>query len=340
MRMRSWVRFSRYLLMLWRTFSRWIFYNGTLKLFSLAFALGLWLLVNAGERYTEQTLLLPLELRNLSPQLVVVGHRIEEVDVRVSGPRTLLGRLSSKKISLDLTAVRPGPSSFRVNPELLNLPRGVKLIRVTPSVISLEIARMTKRIVPVRVDLVGKPPFGYTTGEVEVSPSTVEVSGPAPQVEKLQTVVTETVDISRLTQVETRDLTLQATDGDLITYNVDQVRARVDIQEVIVTRELRRLRTTIKNVPYRVTPSSWLTDVTVRGPQRIVEKLNIANGEVFVDASGQGPGTLTLPVTVLLPPGVEIVVQEPAEVELTLIAENEKKPRNPPISKKRKKSGA
>ncbi len=326
--------------MLWRTLSRWIFYNGTLKLFSLAFALGLWLLVNAGERYTEQTLLLPLELRNLPPQLVVVGHRVEEVDVRVSGPRTLLGRLSSKKISLDLTAVRPGPSSFRVNLDLLNLPRGVKLIRVTPSVITLEIARMTKRIVPVHVDLVGKPPFGYTTGEVEVSPATVEVSGPAPQVEKLQAIATETVDVSHLTQLETRNLNLQAIDGDLISYNVDQVRARVDIQEVMVTREFRRLRTTVKNTPYRVTPSSWLTDMTVRGPQRIVEKLSITNEEVFADAQGQGPGTITLPVTVSLPPRVEIVVQDPAEVELTLIAENEKKSQNPPILKKRTKSGA
>jgi hypothetical protein len=133
---------------------------------------------------------------------------------------------------------------------------------------------------------------------------------------------------------------LQATDGDLITYNVDQVRARVDIQEVIVTREFRRLRATVRNAPYRVTPSFWITDVTVRGPQRIVDKLNLTNEEVFVDASGQGPGTITLPVTVLLPPGVEIIAQEPAEVELTLIAENEKKSQNPPIPEKRKRSGA
>jgi YbbR domain-containing protein len=322
-----------------RKLSSWISHNGTLKLFSLAFACGLWLLVNAGERDTEQTMLLPVELRNLPAQFVVVGQRVDFVDVRVSGPRTLLGRLSSKKILLDLTAVRPGPSSFRITTELLNLPRGVKLLRVTPSVITLDIARMTKRVVPVRVDMIGKPPFGYTAGEVDVSPATVEVSGPAPQVEKLQAIATETVDLSRLTQPVTRELQLLGPEGDLISYNVERVRARIDVQEVLTTREFRRIRITVKNTEYRVVPAPPLADVVVRGPQRVVDKMSLANGEVFVDASGQGPGTVTLPVSVLLPPEVEIVAQDPNEVELNLLSESEKKSPSAPPPEKKKKSG-
>lgn len=285
-------------------------------------------------------MLLPVELRNLPVQLVVVGQRVEFIDVRVSGPRTLLGRLNSKRIFLDLTGVRPGPSSFRVSSELLNLPRGVKLLRVTPSVITLDIARMTKRVVPVRVDIVGKPPFGYTTGEIEISPSTVEVTGPASQVEKLQAVATETVDVSRVTQSVTRDLQLQGPEGELISYNLDRVRTRIDIQEVITTREFRRLRIAMKNTEYRVTPSLLLADVSVRGPQRVVEKMSLTNGEVFIDAAGQDPGKVTLPVMVLLPPGVEIMTQEPNEVEVTLTSDNEKKMQNPPIpTEKKKKPG-
>lgn len=324
----------------WRKLKRWLFHNGTLKLFSLAFAFGLWLLVNAGERDTEQTMLLPVELRNLPPQLVVIGQRVELVDVRVSGPRTLLSRLSSKKISLDLTGVRSGPSSFRVTTELLNLPRGVKLLRVTPSVISLDIARMVKRIIPVRVEVVGKPPFGYVTGEVEVSPATVEISGPAPQVEKIQSIGTETMDVSGLTQSAARDLQLQGPEGELVTYNVERVHARIEIQEVVVTKEFRRIRAVVKNTDLRVTPSFLLIDVSVRGPQRLVEKLNLTNGEVFIDAGGRGPGSISLPVTVLLPPEVELVAQDPAEVEVKLIASDEKKSQNPPIPEKKKKPGA
>lgn len=337
---RSVARFGRSSLMRRRRLSGWIFRNATLKLFSLTFAFGLWLLVNAGERDTEQTMLVPVELRNLSPQLMVVGQRPEFVDVRVSGPRTLLGRFSGKKIALDLAGVRPGPSSFRVSAELLNLPRGVKLLRVTPSVISIDIARLIKRVVPVRVDLVGAPPFGYETGEVEVSPSTVEVSGPAPQVERLQAIMTEGLDVSRLTQTLTKDLGLQGVDGNLISYNIERARVRVDVHEVTMTREFRRLHVTVKNAAYRIPSTPLLVDVWLRGPQRIVDKLRLTDGDVFVDASGQGPGEIKLPVTILAPPGVKVIGPYPAEVELKLMAENEKKSLKAPITKKRKKSGA
>jgi len=326
--------------MWWRKLSGWIFHNGTLKLFSLTFAFGLWLLVNAGERDTEQTMLVPVELRNLSQQLVVVGQRPEFVDVRVSGPRTLLGRLSGKKIALDLTGVRPGPSSFRVNTELLNLPRGVKLLRVTPSVISLDIARMIKRIVPVRVDLIGKPPFGYETREIEISPSTVEVSGPAPQVERLQAIMTDVIDVSQLTQTVTRELGLQGVDGEFVSYNIERARVRVEVQEVVATREFRHLRVNVKNAAFRLPPTPFFVDVWIRGPQRIVDKMRLEDGEVFVDAGGQGPGEVMLPVTVLAPPGVEVLGTYPTNIELKLMAENEKKSPQPPISRKRKKSGA
>lgn len=326
--------------MRWRRLRRWIFHNGALKLFSLAFAFGLWLLVNAGERDTEQTMLVPVELRNLSQQFVVVGQRPEFVDVRVSGPRTLLGQLNGKKIALDLTGVRAGPSSFRVSAELLNLPRGVKLLRVTPSVIGLDIARMIKRVVPVRVDLVGSPPFGYEIGEIEVSPSTVEVSGPAPQVEKLAVVMTEVLDISRQTQSVAKDLHLRGVDGEFVSYNTELARTRVEIQEVIATREFRRLRVSVKNAAFRFSQTPFFVDVWIRGPQRIVDKMQLTDGDVFVDASGQGPGEVTLPVTVLAPPGVEVLSQYPTDVYLKLMAEDEKKSSKPPIIRKRKKSGA
>ncbi|MGE0684548.1 MAG: YbbR-like domain-containing protein [Candidatus Binatia bacterium] len=326
--------------MRWRRLNSWIFRNGALKLFSLAFAFGLWLLVNAGERDTEQTMLVPVELRNISQQFVVVGQRPEFVDVRVSGPRTLLGRLSGKKIALDLTGVRPGPSSFRVSAELLSLPRGVKLLRVTPSVIGLDIARMIKRVVPVRVDLVGSPPFGYEIGEIEVAPSTVEVSGPAPQVERLAVVMTEVMDISRLTQSATKNLGLQGLDGEFVSYNIELARVHVDIQEVIATREFRRLRVSVKNAAFRLPQTPFFADVWIRGPQRIVDRIRLTDGDVFVDAGGQGPGEVTLPVTVLAPPGVAVISQYPTEVDLNFIAEDEKKSPKPPIVKKRKKSGA
>ena len=313
--------------------------NGALKVFSLAFACGLWLLVNAGERDAEMTLEVPVELRNLPPQLVVIGPQVDSVDLLVMGPRTLLGRFSPKKITLDLSGVRPGPASFRINADSLSLPRGVKIERISPSQVSLEIAALIRRRVPVRPELVGKPPHGYMVKEVEVVPDAVEVIGPAPQVDKIAAVTTAPVDVGRFTQSQTQDLTLRGPEGELVTYNVDRVRARIDIQEVMVTQEFRRVKIQIKNAAFRAVSTPSQVDVAVHGPQQLIEQLKLWNGEIFVDAAGQGPGTATLPVNVLLPPRIELLSQDPAEVELKLTPDNQKKLQPKPLPEKSKPAG-
>ncbi|MBI3795417.1 MAG: hypothetical protein HY268_00395 [Deltaproteobacteria bacterium] len=314
-----------------------VFRNGMLKVFSLAFACGLWLLVNAGERDTEKTLVVPIELGNLPPQLVLVGNQVDAVDLRIRGPRTLLGRFHPKKITLNLSGVRPGPASFRVSADLLKLPRGVKIERISPSQINLEIAAIITRTIPVRPIVVGTPPHGYMLKEVEIAPNAVEVVGPAPQIEKMETVTTAPVDVSLFTQSQTQELSLRGLEGDQITASVDRVRARLEIQEVMVTQEFRRVRIEIKNAAYRAVSAPARVDVAVRGPQRLVEQLKLWDGEIFVDATGQEPGTITLPINVLLPPGIDLVSQDPAEVELTLKSDEQKKapPKQTPEKKKR-----
>src|SRR5262249_19884861 len=219
------LHYSSYLPMRWsrKKLRTLIGRNSTLKVFSLAFACGLWLLVNAGERDTEKTLVVPVELANLPSQLVVNGGRVDSVDLRVKGPRTLLHRFHPKKITLNLKGVRPGPASFRISADLLSLPRGVKIQRISPSQVNLEIAAIIRRKIPVRLDVMGTPPHGYIVKEVEVVPNAVEVVGPAPQIEKIDAVVTAPIDVGHFTQSQTQDLLLRGLEGDLITANVDRV---------------------------------------------------------------------------------------------------------------------
>lgn len=292
--------------------------NATLKIFSVIFAAGLWVLVNAGERDTEMSLTVPLEWRNLPPHLVVVGQHVDSVDVRVVGPRTLLGLLHQKKILLDLSGMHPGPSSFRIGKDQLSLPRGIELVRISPSQINLEIARIQKRRLPVSLDVLGEPPAGYKLGEIEVVPNAVEVTGPAPALARLQSVPTEPLQLSRFTQSGTLDLDLVSPHDGLISYNLQQVRVRIDIQDVMVSRTFQKIKCTVRNTEFAADVSPASVDVEIHGPQRLVEPLQLSAQEVFADAAGQEPGTVILPVTVLVPPGVTIVRQEPKVVVVTL----------------------
>jgi YbbR domain-containing protein len=206
-------------------------------------------------------------------------------------------------------------------------------------VIDLEIASILKRMVPVRLDLVGKLPYGYAMGAMEVTPNSVEVTGPTPLVERLEAVVTDGVDISQVTEPVNRDVPLRGPEGELVTYSLDRVHARIEVREAMVMREFRRVKLAVKNAAFRAVPKPFLVDVAVRGPQGVVEKLQLNDGEIFVDASGLEPGVVTLPVNVLLPPRVEVVSQDPTEVELRLVADNKKKSTETPTSENTKKTG-
>ena len=295
-----------------------IFGNGRLKLFSLAFACGLWLFVNYAERDTEKTLVVPVEFHNLPAQLVINGARDEYIDLRLRGPRSLLSQLNSKKLKLDLREVRPGMASFRITADMLNLPRGVRLIRINPAQVNLSIAQIIKRTIPVQLELIGKPPRGYFVKESDVNPEKIEVTGPAPQIEKLQVIQTDVLDLSTLTQSVTRDVALRGPEEGFVSYNRDRVNVRIGIEEVISTQEFRNLPISVKNATAQVVVRPSRATVTVRGPQRLVEKFELNEEHLFADANGQGAGVITVPVTVVLPPGIELVEQNPEKVELQI----------------------
>ena len=294
--------------------------NFALKLLSLFIAFSLWFFVNFGERDSEESLKVPLELRNIPAHLMITSPRVDFIDLRVSGPRALLGRIDRNRLSfgLDLNGVRPCPAVFRIDGGSLNLPRGVQALRINPSQVTLEMERVGHKAVPVRLRLNGKPPPDLQVGDTKVSPETVQLTGPASDVRDIAAVNTEPLDVSAATAgtIE-RELRLESS-GDYISFSANRVAAQVRIEDVQVTREFKSVPIEVRNAstPYRLTPDHLR--LSVRGPKRLLSSLELDPGAVYIDADGVGMGQHTLKPSVELPTGVEMVSLDPAKVELTL----------------------
>jgi YbbR domain-containing protein len=306
-------------------------YNFALKLLSLLIAFGLWAFVNFGERDTEESLKVPLELRNIPAHLMITSPRVDFIDLRVNGPRTLLGRIDRKRLSiaLDLNGIRPGPAVFRVDPEALNLPRGVKVLRINPAQITLELERVGHKSVPVRIRLVGKPPPDVQLGDTKVSPETVQVTGPVSDVEDVHVANTEPLDISNSTAgTLERELPLESA-GEYLSFSANRVAAQVRFEEVLSVREFKRVPIEVRNAEdaFRVTPDS--VRLTVRGPKRLVGELELQPGAVYIDAQDLSVGEHVMKPSVEVPPGVEIVSLEPAKTTLKLWARKRSARRRP-----------
>jgi len=306
---------------------RWLLlHNAGFKLLSLLTAAGLWFFVNASERDAELALEVSLELHNMPPNVMLVSPRVEFINLVVRGPRTLISRIRPDQLSvvLDLRGVRPGPAVFRIADEALDLPRGVTVARLTPSEVTLEFAATLRRRVPVHVALTGKPPGDLRVMSTAAAPESVEVMGPAEQVEKIKAAETVPIDLgdAQAGLIE-RDVLLDVP-REYISFSANLVHAQVVLEEPERTRTMFNVPIVVRNSPYRTTLQPAAAQITVRGPRSSMDSLELDHGAVYIDATGQEPGTYRMTPAVDLPADVELVKQEPEAVELRVLRQKRK----------------
>ena len=105
-----------------------------LKLLSLVFAVALWAFV-ASEDKGEAVYTVPIDVTGVPAGLEVTALGVETVDVRVQGLRHVLARLQERDLraEVSLRSARPGDVVVRIRPDDVVVPRGVQVVRVTPS---------------------------------------------------------------------------------------------------------------------------------------------------------------------------------------------------------------
>ncbi len=293
--------------------------NLLLKVLSVLAAFCLWLFVNGGAREMELSLQVPLELRNIPASMMLISPRVDFVDVVVAGPRTILGRIDRGRllIPLDLSGMRPGPAVFRIGAESINLPRGVKIARINPSQVTLELARIGRKTVPVRLDLEAGPSDDLTIASSKLAPQLVEVVGPASDLSSIDHVSTEPVTVSATEPGPVQlEVGLQSP-GDYFSLSAERAAVEIRLEDQMTTREFQQ-KVEVRDAAARYTLSPKEVRLTLRGPKRILEHLELDAGAVYIDASKEGPGTHLVTPSVELPRGVEVTAQAPERLRLQI----------------------
>lgn len=108
--------------------------NWPLKLVAFAFAAGLWVFVVTEER-TDAVFTVPLDLVDRPAGMDVASVGVETVVVRVEGRHSLLRRLHEEdfRAEVSLKSARPGRFVARIDTDNVSAPKGVRVVRVTPS---------------------------------------------------------------------------------------------------------------------------------------------------------------------------------------------------------------
>jgi len=207
--------------------------NLSLKLISILLAFILWYFV-VSERSGETAISIPLDFRNIPTSLIISKNPEESINVRISGPATLLRGFSLKNVKaiIDLSNAKPGVAKFAIQPEQINLPRGLRVTMVSPASIMLRFDRLVKKSLPVEAILVGKPFEGFKLTGVRIDPPAVEIVGAQNELRGLKRISTEEVDISGLKEDAVRKVPLNLAGLHIKSISKEEVKVTLKCAKV------------------------------------------------------------------------------------------------------------
>jgi YbbR domain-containing protein len=136
----------------------------------------------------------------------------------------------------------------------------------------------------------------------------VSVIGPESEIDRIEQAVTIPVELPGAATIF-EDLVGVEAPSALSRVMPERVTVRARLEEIAVTREYHNVIVGVRNGSGRFETDR--ADVTVRGPERILNEFRPSEETVFVDLAGLAPGKHQRKIKARFPAGVEIVKTEP-----------------------------
>jgi len=148
-------------------------------LISLVLAIVLWFNVG-GEQKVDTSVMIPVEVINLSRDLVISNQFKKQIEVAVNGPRSLILEIEKQQITrqIDLTKATPGTTVITNDLDSIPMPRGITVLRVQPSSIILSLDKLVQKHFEINPVTAGNPMPGYILKGLRMDPEVISVTGP------------------------------------------------------------------------------------------------------------------------------------------------------------------
>ena len=276
---------------------RGFFDNAALKLASLALAAMLWFVI-AGEKTSEMGVSAHVELQNFPKDLEVTGEPVDTIEVRLRASPGIIQRIAPGDVSaqVDLAGMQEGEHIIHLTERNIRMPFGVKVVKITPSILNLDLERTLLKVVPIHPRILGRPAPGFEVGEVTAEPAEVRIAGPKTRVHDVESAFTEAVAVEGAENNVAAVVNLGLEDPLLRIQGSPRVRVTVRIQEL---QETRSLDLTVEPPAGTASVRPPAVRVVFAGPASLLKTLDPQTVRASVAAGGEGGAA---PVQVDLPP--------------------------------------
>ncbi len=217
------------------------------KIAATLFAVFIWFLVVMGDNYEYRTTI-PIEITQPNPDYIITSPIPEKAAVQLQGSGKylfsfILFREGRLRINIDKD---PGVYIIRPSDNDISLTGNSKKLYsrrlLWPDTIVVKIEKLITRKIPVKNNIALKPQPGYTiVGDVVYEPDSVRVRGPESAVRALDSLYTQSLQISDLRFPFSKKFKIIQPPNEQITILDPEITVEADIQKL--------LEKTITNVP-------------------------------------------------------------------------------------------
>lgn len=292
-----------------------------MKLISLLFAVFLWYFVSSEDR-VDMNVQVPVEIVNLPRDLIISNQYKNTLDVTVSGPRGLIRKISQGiSRSIDLSKGTPGNTVIANEPDSIAVPRGITVLRINPTHISLIIDRLIEKDLPLKAVTQGKLPEEYELVAITMKPERLQLAGPQDILGRETAIPTIPIDLSEVTHSTSKEVALDLRPEVAELIGEPTVLANLEIKDKLVEKEITKVEiTTTGALPAqsaKLSPGRLAVKALL--PMALVKKQGKKLDELFtatVNLEGLAVGSHDIKPMVAAPP--EVTIQEIAPETVTV----------------------
>ncbi len=295
-----------------------------MRIISLGLAIVLWYFVG-GEDIVNKNVMVPVEVINLPRDLVISNQFKKEIEVSVTGPRSMVLDMGKGNVvrQIDLAKATPGTMVLENTNDVIQVPRGVKVLRIQPKSVILSLDKMIQKQLAVNPVTSGTPAPDYILKDIRMAPDSISITGPQTVLSQYDVLYTSVIDIQGLQESTEIQVPLELDPVIVDLIGATTITASLEISVETVHKTISGLVVEVKkdDVLQRVTPAT--VAITVALPKTFIRdrvELHSLFTVTAVDEQENGKMQVKAIPTRTFPHPVQILKIEPDTV--TLIEEN------------------
>lgn len=295
--------------------------NFYLKAISFFVAFIFWVLIVQSQK-AERTLLIRLNI--VTPQKYKVTNEYEkQISVKVRGQVGRIKRINASQIygRINIRDGQTGYISYPVTSEKIDLPFDVEILSIKPSIVFLNVEKLTVKQVPVKMKLSGPPPLGYSLVNTIVNPTEVEIEGPESELSRINEVSLPVIDVRERFENFSDILMLENPSPNITILNKNSYRVDVKFKVNYLNKKFYNIPIETIKIDkidkYTIFPET-IAFVVIEGPEELVSTLKKNDINIKKDlysTDGDMVSKLEIKKTdFILPRGVVVIDYKPKEV--------------------------